>query len=311
MSAQPRSLPLLAPPPPASAAERERLVRRAKALAWLGIGWHGIEALVAIGAGLAAGSIALIGFGADSLVESAAGLILLWRFAGVRAASDAAERRAQRLIGVSFWVIAAYVGVEAVRSLTGGHEPDASWLGIGLAAVTLATMPPLALAKARVGERLGSSATKSEGRQNLLCAYLSAALLVGLGSNAVLGWWWADPATALLIAGVAVREGLQAWHGEACCAGPLGVEDHRGDDCCSGWEAAAVLDRCRTATPGQDRALPRTGTRHWAARRRPVRGGARARRYRKSSRRINREPTPRPAAVQHPSRERKAEPARG
>jgi divalent metal cation (Fe/Co/Zn/Cd) transporter len=202
------------------ATPRPELVQRAKALAWLGVGWHAIEAAVAIGAGIAAGSIALVGFGADSLIESVAGFVLLWRFAAARASSEDAERRAQKLIAVSFYVLAAYVGVEAIRSLAGGHEPDVSWVGIGLSLVTLATMPPLAIAKARLGERLGSSATKSEGRQNMLCAYLSAALLVGLLANALLGAWWADPITALVIAGVAVREGREAWRGDscACCA---------------------------------------------------------------------------------------------
>ena len=215
---------------PSKAGERQKLVRRAKLLAWAGVGWHGIEAAVAVGAGLAASSIALIGFGADSLVESAAGIILLWRFAAARASSEEAERRAQKLIAVSFYVIAAYVGFEAVRSLLTGERPDASWVGIGLAAVTLATMPPLAIAKARVGEKLGSSATKSEGQQNMLCAYLSAALLVGLGANALFGLWWADPVTALVIAGVAVREGRESWRGESCCAAPVVAGDE--DDCC-------------------------------------------------------------------------------
>ena|SRR5215204_2877569 len=199
------------------AAERRRLVSRARRLAWLGVTWHVLEMAVAVAAGLAAGSIALIGFGADSLVESLAGLIVIWRFAEARTASERAERRAQRLIGVSFFAVAAYVTVEAIRTLATASHPDPSWVGIGLAAVTLATMPPLAAAKGRVGERLGSSATKSEGRQNLLCAYLSAGLLVGLGANALLAWWWADPAAALLIAAVAVREGREAWRGEACC----------------------------------------------------------------------------------------------
>jgi divalent metal cation (Fe/Co/Zn/Cd) transporter len=200
--------------------ERESLVRRAKLLAWLGIGWHAVEATVAVVAGIVAGSIALVGFGADSVVESFAGLTLLWRFGGARAMSEAAERRAQKLIGASFFVIAAYVGVEAVRTLIDGSHPEVSYVGIGLAAVTIVLMPPLAAAKARVGEKLGSSATKSEGRQNALCAYLSVALLVGLGANAIFGWWWADPVTALVIAGVAVNEGLEAWRGNAC------------DDCC-------------------------------------------------------------------------------
>jgi len=221
---------------PSRSAERERLVRRARQLAWLGVGWHGIEAAIAVGAGLVAGSIALIGFGADSLIESVAGIILLWRFATSRVHSEDAERRAQKLIGSSFYVLAAYVGFEAVRSLLTGERPDASWVGIGLAAVTLATMPPLAIAKAKVGEKLGSSATKSEGQQNMLCAYLSAALLVGLGANALFGLWWADPITALVIAGVAVKEGRESWRGETCCTTPVlaeAADDRCDDDCCN------------------------------------------------------------------------------
>jgi divalent metal cation (Fe/Co/Zn/Cd) transporter len=211
-------LPTLQGTPARKQDEQDELVRRAKLLARLGLGWHAIEASVAIIAGVVAGSIALVGFGADSLIESAAGVVLLWRFAATRASSEAAERRAQRLIGASFYLLAGYVAVEAIRTLADAHHPDVSWVGIGLAAVTLLTMPPLAAAKARVGERLGSSATKSEGRQNLVCAYLSAALLAGLGANAIAGWWWADPASALLIAAVAVHEGREAWRGDACCA---------------------------------------------------------------------------------------------
>jgi divalent metal cation (Fe/Co/Zn/Cd) transporter len=209
-----KALPLIVTPP---APERDRLVRRARFLAWLGISWHAIEAAIAVGAGIAAGSIALVGFGADSVVESIAGFVLIWRFGGERHASDDSEQRAYRLIAISFWVIAAYVGVEAVRQLAGGSHPETSWLGIGLAASALVTMPPLARAKAKVAEQLHSAATKAEGRQNMLCAYLATGLLVGLGANALLGWWWADPITALAIAGVAVREGREAWRGEACC----------------------------------------------------------------------------------------------
>ena len=214
--------------------ERERLVRRAKVLAWIGVGWHGIEATIAVGAGVAAGSIALVGFGADSLVEAFAGFIVLWLFAGARATSAGAERRAQQLIAVSFYVIAAYVAVAAIRSLVVGDQPDISWVGIGLSAFTLVTMPPLANAKARVAEALASSATKSESRQTMLCAYLSAALLVGLGANALLGWWWADPITALAIAGVALKEGRDSWRGDACCTTPIVAlnGDACHDDCC-------------------------------------------------------------------------------
>jgi hypothetical protein len=196
---------------------RAQLVRRARLLAWAGLGWHAVEAVIAVIAGLAAGSIALVGFGADSVVEGIAGVVVLWRFTEHRTQSEAAERRAQQLIGISFYAIAAYVAVEAIRTLAIADHPEASWVGIGLAAVTLSVMPALAAAKARVGDRLGSSATKSEGRQNLLCAYLSAGLLVGLAANAFLGWWWADPVTAFLIAAVAVNEGREAWRGEACC----------------------------------------------------------------------------------------------
>ncbi|MEA2149511.1 MAG: hypothetical protein QOD69_1341 [Solirubrobacteraceae bacterium] len=213
---QPHALPM-APQADAPAPEqRDRLVRRARHLAWLGLGWHGIEAAVAIAAGVAAGSVALIGFGADSLVEAAAGIVVLWLMTGARSSSESAERRAQQLIAASFLILAAYVGFAATRDLLGGHHPDASWIGIALSVVTLATMPPLAAAKRRVGDELGSSATSSESRQTMLCAYLSAALLVGLLGNAALGWWWADPLVALAIAAVAVREARDAWRGNAC-----------------------------------------------------------------------------------------------
>jgi divalent metal cation (Fe/Co/Zn/Cd) transporter len=225
------TLPLV-PQASAGGAQRARLVRRAKLLAWLGVGWHGIEAVVAIAAGLAASSIALVGFGADSLIESLAGFVLLWRFAAARASSEGAERRAQQLIAISFFVLAAYVGAEAIRTLIGADRPDVSWVGIGLSAFTLVTMPPLAIAKGRVGDQLGSAATRSEGRQNMVCAYLSAALLVGLGANAAMGWWWADPLAALAVAAVAVREGRQTWAGDGCCAVPLSP-DACEDECCA------------------------------------------------------------------------------
>src|SRR5881227_327192 len=197
--------------------ERRRLERQARRLAWGGIGYHVLEAAIAVAAGLAAGSIALIGFGADSLIESMAGLIVLWLFTGARLGSHAAERRAQQLIAVSFFVLAVYVGVESIRSLTGGHQPHASWLGIGLAAFTAPTMPLLAAWKRRVGRKLNSSAAVKEASQTQLCAYLSIALLVGLGANALFGLWWMDPAAALVIAAVAVKEGRESWRGDGCC----------------------------------------------------------------------------------------------
>jgi divalent metal cation (Fe/Co/Zn/Cd) transporter len=200
-----------------SPAEREALVHRARSLAWGGNAWHVIEFAIAIAAGLAAGSIALVGFGLDSLIEAGAGTVILWRFSSARSSSAHAERRAQQLIAASYFLLAAYVTAESLRTLLDGAHPEASWVGIGLAAVTAPTMPLLARAKQRVGRQLNSSATVSEGGQNMLCAYLSLALLVGLGANALFGWWWADPAAALVIAAVAAREGVESWRGEACC----------------------------------------------------------------------------------------------
>jgi divalent metal cation (Fe/Co/Zn/Cd) transporter len=197
-------------------AERARLERRARLLAWGGNAWHLVEFLVAVAAGLAAGSVALIGFGVDSLIETLAAFVILWLFTGGRGASGSAERRAQRLVAASYFVLVAYIAIEAVRTLAGGDHPDASWVGIGLAALTAPTMPLLARAKRSVGLRLGSSATVSEAAQNMICAYLSVALLAGLLLNAVLGWWWADPAAALVIAAVAGREGVESWRGDAC-----------------------------------------------------------------------------------------------
>ena len=197
--------------------KRKRLERTARRLAWGGVLYHVLEATVAVAAGVAAGSIALIGFGADSLIESLAGLVVLWRFTGWRAGSAAAERRAQQLVAVSFFVLAAYVGVESVRALVVGHEPGASWVGIALAAFTAATMPPFASWKRRVGRQLSSSAAVKEASQTQLCAYLSIALLLGLGANALFGLWWMDPAAALFIAAVAVKEGRESWRGDGCC----------------------------------------------------------------------------------------------
>ena len=198
-------------------AERAKLQRRARLLAWGGIAWHFIEFGIALGAGIVASSIALIGFGADSLIEAFAGFVVVWLFTGRRLHSSTAERRAQQVIAASFYLLAAYVGAEAIRTLVDGTKPEASWVGIGLAAFTAPTMPLLARAKRQVGSKLNSSATVKEGAQNMLCAYLSVALLVGLLLNALVGWWWADPAAALVIAAVALKEGRESWRGEGCC----------------------------------------------------------------------------------------------
>jgi divalent metal cation (Fe/Co/Zn/Cd) transporter len=203
--------------PGANDPDRARLIARARLLARGGLVWHGVEAAVAIAAGAVAGSVALIAFGADSVIEALAGIIVLWRFAAGRADSERAERRAQQLIAITFWLVAAYVTVDATVSLATGDHPASSPVGIGLSIVTLIAMPVLANAKASIARGLDSRAGRSESRQNLLCAYLSAALLVGLTLNAAFGWWWADPATALLIAAVAAREGRETWRGGSCC----------------------------------------------------------------------------------------------
>lgn len=205
--------------PRISDSERARLQRRARFLAWGGNAWHVAEFAIALAAGIVAGSIALIGFGVDSLIEVLAGWVVVWLFTGRRVGSHTAERRAQQAISISFGLLAVYVTVEAFRTLAAGHHPAASWVGIGLAAFTAVTMPLLARAKRRVGHALGSSATVSEARQTTVCAYLSVALLVGLGANAVMGLWWADPLAALVIAAIATREGVQSWRGEACADG--------------------------------------------------------------------------------------------
>ncbi len=211
--------------------ERERWLRRGRLIAWGAIAWHLIEFAIALAAGIAAGSIALIAFGADSLIEAGAGLVLAWLFSGQRALAAASEQRARRLIATSFFVLTAYVVVEAGRTLITAAEPSASRPGIALAAFTAVTMPLLAHAKTRVARELGSRAAESESKQTMLCAYLSVALLAGLGANALLGWWWADPIAGLAVAAVALREGLAGWRGEedACCA-PLSARE---DACCT------------------------------------------------------------------------------
>jgi len=204
---------------PRPAIDRALLERRARRLAWGANAWHVAEFAIALAAGISAGSIALIGFGIDSLIEVLAGGVILWLFTGRRRGSAVAERRAQLAIAATFFLLAGYVAVESVRTLIDGDHPDVSWVGIALAAVTAPTMPLLARAKRRVGHQLGSAATVSEGAQNMVCAYLSIALLLGLGANAVLGWWWADPVAALAIAAIAAREGVLGWRGESCADG--------------------------------------------------------------------------------------------
>jgi divalent metal cation (Fe/Co/Zn/Cd) transporter len=226
---------------PAAAMTRaryERLAGRVRLWSWLSLAWMTVEGAVAILAGVVAGSVALVGFGLDSAIEGFASGIIIWRFTGHRVFSHDAERRAQRLGGVQFFILAPYVGLEAVKSLLGGHHPDVSWLGIGLSVGSVVFMPMLGIAKQRLADQIGSAATAGEGRQNMLCAYLAGALLVGLLANAAVGAWWLDPTVGLLIAVVAVKEGVEAWRGEGCCvASPLdgsGFADHGcRDTCCA------------------------------------------------------------------------------
>jgi divalent metal cation (Fe/Co/Zn/Cd) transporter len=193
------------------------LARRAKLLSWASLGYMAIEGLVAIAAGIVAASVALIGFGLDSAIEGFASVVIVWRFTGWRTLSHHAEERAQELVAVQFFLLAPYVAVESVRALIEGNHPEQSLVGIGLAASSLVLMPYLGRAKQRIGSRMGSSATASEGKQNMLCAYLAAALLVGLLGNVLVGAWWLDSVVGLFIAVVAVQEGRESWRGDACC----------------------------------------------------------------------------------------------
>ena len=194
---------------------RTTLTRRIRLLVAATIAYNVVEAAVAITAGTMASSAALVGFGLDSVVEVASATAVAWQFAGRDPV--ARERAALRVISVSFFALAAYVSVEAVRALSGAAEADPSPVGIGLAALSLAVMPVLSTAQRRAGRELGSRSAVADSRQTMLCTYLSAVLLVGLLLNALLGWGWADPAAALAIAAVAVKEGRDAWRGEHCC----------------------------------------------------------------------------------------------
>jgi len=225
---------------------RGRLGRRAQLLAGASVSYNLIEAAVALAAGAVAGSVALVGFGLDSLVEVSSGLVILWQFR--HALPESRERRALRLIAVSFFALAAYVGFESLRNLFGAAQPDPSPVGIGLAVTSLVIMPVLSWAQRRTGRALGSGSVVADSKQTLLCTYLSAVLLAGLVLNATLGWGRADPLAGLVIAAVAVNEGLQAWRGESCGCGPgaggAGPQDAGGcaegcTDACSASHAAA------------------------------------------------------------------------
>ena len=194
--------------------ERARLGRRAQLLAGASVSYNLIEAAIAIAAGSAAGSIALVGFGLDSIVEVSSGLVILWQFR--HHLPESRERRALKLIALSFFGLAAFVTFESVRDLLTGTDPAHSTVGIVLASVSLVVMPFLSWAQRRTGQGLHSGSVVADSKQTLMCTYLSAVLLAGLVLNSTLGWGWADPLAALVIAGVAVKEGREAWRGDAC-----------------------------------------------------------------------------------------------
>ncbi|MGW6862590.1 cation transporter [Streptomyces xanthophaeus] len=204
-----------------SPARRDALARRIRLLVAATTAYNVIEAIAAITAGTLASSTALIGFGLDSVIEVSSATAIAWQFsARAHAVRQAREQRTLRIIAVSFFALAAYVTFDAVRALTGTGEAERSIPGVVIAALSLAVMPFLSAAQRRAGRELGSASAVADSRQTLLCTYLSAILLAGLLLNATLGWSWADPIAALVIAAIAVKEGRDAWQGKGCCAAP-------------------------------------------------------------------------------------------
>ncbi len=223
-----------------TAERRDVLRRRIRIVVAITITWNVIEAVVALIAGRAASSAALIGFGLDSIVEVLSAAAVAWQFAAPD--PEKRERVALRVIAVSFFGLAAYVTVDALLSLTGLREPEHSMVGIVLAALSLIVMPFLSWFERRTGRELGSASAVADSKQTLICTYLSAALLAGLLINSLFGWAWADSVAALVIAGFAVREGIEAWRGDACCAAPVAVlTGERAGGCCED-------DRCATGS---------------------------------------------------------------
>jgi divalent metal cation (Fe/Co/Zn/Cd) transporter len=233
---------------PAPTGERQALLsRRIRMFVAATISYNIIEAVVALSAGTIASSSALIGFGLDSIVEVLSAAAVAWQFSGRD--PEAREKTTLRLIAFSFFGLAAFVTFDAVRTLLGAGEPQHSLVGIILAAVSLAVMPFLSWAQRRAGRELGSRSAVADSRQTLLCTYLSGVLLVGLLLNSTLGWSWADPIAALVIAAVAIREGLEAWRGDSCCAPTPGNPDGSGSVEGSGGspDSCCTHDRCEAA----------------------------------------------------------------
>ena len=201
---------------PAASAEWLRAARTTRSLSVVTLGWLAVESTLGLAAGLAAHSVALIGWGLSAFAEAAASLIVVWRFTGARTLSRDAENTARRAVAVSFWLLAPYLVIHVAHDLEAGHRAVPSVLGIVVTTFSLISMPMLGVAKRRLGARLASAATLGEGTQNLICAAMAAGVLAGLWAN-TMGWWWVDPAVAVALAAVAVREGKRAWRGHACC----------------------------------------------------------------------------------------------
>jgi divalent metal cation (Fe/Co/Zn/Cd) transporter len=199
--------------------DRQAVARRGKQLEYFTIAWNTLEGLVAVGAGALAGSISLVGFGIDSFIEVTSGGVLLWRMSGdanVRK-RERRETLSLRIVGVCFIALATYVGYESISDLVSRKSPEHSISGIVLACVSLVVMPVLSRAKKKVGNELGSAAMRADAKQTDFCVYLSLILLLGLLLNAALGWWWADPAAALIMVPLIAKEGVEAMQGETCC----------------------------------------------------------------------------------------------
>lgn len=201
---------------------RPDVLRRALRLEYLTVAWNVVEGIVAVAAALAAGSVALLGFGIDSFVESASGAVLIWRLFAERSAADheaveAIEQRAQKLVAASLFLLAAYIAFDAMRTLAAGERPEPSGVGLALTTVSIAVMWWLARAKRRTAIALGSRALEADAFQTTACWWLSLTVLAGVGLNALFGWWWADPVAAIGMTYFLVREGREAWVGEDCC----------------------------------------------------------------------------------------------
>jgi len=246
-----------------SPTRRDQLVRRVRLLVAATITYNVIEAIVAITAGTIASSGALVAFGLDSIIEVASAAAVAWQFSAAdHSTVQQREKRALRIIAVSFFVLALYVGVDSVRALTGTAEASPSATGLILAALSLAVMPGLSYLQRRAGRELGSASAVADSKQTLLCTYLSAVLLAGLAVNAVFGWAWADPIAALVIAAVTVKEGRDAWRGDACCSvsitGPAAESSQPSKTCGTCGEIQLNLDK-RLTLSSIDAAPPAGG----------------------------------------------------